>query len=289
VPDLSFVATANVVLMCGAVPVFADIDPENLCLAPGDIDRCLTSRTRAILPVHLYGHPADMTAINAVAARHGLLVIEDAAEAHGAAVLGRKVGSLGHCAAFSFYGNKLLTTGEGGMVTTNDAALAERCRTLRDHAMSKTKRYWHHEPGYNYRITNLQAAIGCAQLQRADELIDGRGEICSWYGEELAGILGMMVNRASSWATPVRWLMCAEIDGLDEARRDVLMARLRTRGVDTRPYFYPMSDMPYFKRADTHVAHRASAMGLNLPTYLGLGRADVATICRALKEEMASL
>ena len=288
VPDLSFIATANTVLMCGATPVFADIDEENLCLAPADLERCLTARTRAIIPVHLYGHPAEMTAINAFAERNNLLVIEDAAESHGAAIGEEKVGSLGHCATFSFYGNKLLTTGEGGMVTTNDAALAERCRTLRDHAMSKTKRYWHNELGYNYRITNLQAAIGCAQLERAGELLEGRAEICRWYGEELSGVPGMTVNRKSPWATPVRWLMCAEIEGLDEAQRDDLIQRLRGRGIDTRPYFYPMSDMPYFKPAATPVAHKVSLSGINLPTYVGLTREDIAAISRVLKEEALS-
>ena len=139
IPDFSFIATANAVLECGAKPVFADIEADTLCLDAADVARLVTSRTRAIMPVHLYGHPADMDAINAVAKRHGLIVIEDAAEAHGARVYGRRVGGLGDCAAFSFFGNKILTTGEGGMITTNDDALAARCRTLRDHAMSKGK------------------------------------------------------------------------------------------------------------------------------------------------------
>jgi perosamine synthetase len=286
VPDLSFIATANAVLMSSATPVFADIEDETLCLSSASLERCISPRTRAVMPVHLYGHPADMAAINAVAERHGLIVIEDAAEAHGAAIGAKRVGSLGRCATFSFYGNKNLTTGEGGMITTDDHALAERCRQLRDHSMSKMRRYWHEELGYNYRITNLQAALGCAQLERADELLGERRRICAWYHEELANLRGVTLNRAANWATPSHWLACIEVEGLNDARRADLMQRLRVRGVDTRPYFYPMSDMPYMKTADTPVSHAVSARGLNLPTYLGLTREDVTVISSHVRAEI---
>ncbi|MCC7523897.1 MAG: DegT/DnrJ/EryC1/StrS aminotransferase family protein, partial [Chitinophagaceae bacterium] len=181
VPDLSFVATVNTILQAGAVPVFADIDPYNLCMDPRELEKVITSRTKAIMPVHLYGHPADMNAINAIAEKHNLLVIEDAAEAHGASIHGRKVGNWGVCGSFSFYGNKNITTGEGGMITTNDEALYNRLRHLRDHAMSKEKRYWHTECGYNYRMTNLQAALGCAQLERIDALMERKRQIFKIY------------------------------------------------------------------------------------------------------------
>jgi perosamine synthetase len=288
-PDLSFIATANAVLMSGAKPIFADIDPETLCLEPPEIERRLSSRTRAIIPVHLYGHPADMRAINAIAAKHGLVVIEDAAEAHGAGIDGAKVGGFGRCAAFSFYANKNMTTGEGGMITTNDARLAARSRSLRDHAMSSTRRYWHEELGYNYRMTNLQAALGCAQLERADELAGGREEICGWYREALSDLKGARFNRAAAWAKPAYWLACLEIDGLRDDRRAVLMRALRQRGVDTRPYFYPMSAMPYLEAATTPVAHAIAEKGLNLPTYLGLTRSDVLKICGVVHEEVSAL
>lgn len=284
VPDLSFIATANSVLMCGAIPVFADIDPVTLCLAPSEIERLCTERTRALMPVHLYGHPADMTAILEIAERRGLLVIEDAAEAHGASLNGRKVGGFGTCATFSFYGNKNLTTGEGGMITTNDDALAARVRRLRDHAMSLERRYWHEELGYNYRLTNIQAALGCAQLERAQELLGGRSRIFDWYAEELRGANGITLNRAAEGAKPCYWMVCAEFEGLEEERRARLMAQLKERGVDSRPYFYPMSDMPYFERANTPVAHQVSQRGINLPTYVDLTRDDVAIIGQAVRE-----
>lgn len=284
VPDLSFIATANAVLLSGAKPVFADIDQENLCLAPADLVRCLSPRTKAIMPVHLYGHPAEMDAINAIAQAHGLYVIEDAAEAHGAHISGCSVGNMGDCAIFSLYGNKTLTTGEGGAITTNDDNMNERCRVLRDHAMSKDKRYWHNEAGYNYRLTNLQAAVGCAQLQRAPSLISARQKIHGWYSEAFSNVNGIRLNRVSPWATPSYWMICAEFDGLDEDGRDRLMQALHVRGVDTRPYFYPMSDMPYFDEAETPVAHALFAQGINLPTYVDLTQDDVRTIAGIVKE-----
>jgi len=279
VPDLSFIATANAVLMAGATPVFCDIDAHTLCLDPALIEARVTERTRAVMPVHLYGHPADMAAINALARRHGLKVIEDAAEAHGAEVDGRRVGGLGDCGTFSFYGNKNLTTGEGGMITSNDAAFIERCRLLRDHAMSPARRYWHEELGYNYRMTNLQAALGCAQLDRAAELLGGRRALFAEYSKRLGDRPGLRLNRTAPWARNGYWLVCVEMEGLTEERRATVMQNLRERGVDTRPYFYPMSAMPYFSPAQTPVAHAASASGFSLPTYMGLEADDIDYIC----------
>ncbi|MGF7159319.1 perosamine synthetase [Rhodoligotrophos appendicifer] len=289
VPDLSFIATANAVLMAGATPVFCDVDPFTLCLDPRLLEGLLTGRTKAIMPVHLYGHPADMRAIVDVANRHGLLVIEDAAEAHGATIEGQPVGSFGACGTFSFYGNKNLTTGEGGMVVTDDGLLAQRCRLLRDHAMSGQRRYWHQELGYNYRMTNLQAAVGCAQLDRAEALLGGRRALFKLYQDRLASHPGLRLNRTANWAGNSFWMVCVEIDGLDEARRDAFMGLLKQRGVDTRPYFHPMSDMPYLRAADTPQAHRLSPIGLNLPTYVGLEDRDVDAIVGTLVQTAREL
>ena len=282
IPDLSFIATANAVLMSGAKPVFCDIDSETLCIDPDAIEALITPNTKAIIPVHLYGHPANMPAITRISAAHDLEVIEDAAEAHGAEIDGLRVGRFGHCATFSFYGNKNLTTGEGGMITTNDAELAERLRMLRDHAMSATERYWHMELGYNYRITNLQAAVGCAQLERADELLNGRAEVYEMYASALAATSGIRINRTANWAHNTYWMVCAEINGLCQEKRHECMRELRERGIDTRPYFYPMSDMPYLEPAPTPVAHAVSQIGINLPTYIGLTEADVGYISEQL-------
>lgn len=284
VPDLSFIATANAIVHAGATPVFADIDPENLCLSPSDLEKRMTPKTKAIMPVHLYGHPADMAAIGNFAAAHGLHVIEDAAEGHGASIAGRRVGSFGTCATFSMYANKIMTTGEGGVITTDDPALAERCKYLRDHAMSKEKRYWHTEVGFNYRMTNLQAALGCAQLRRSVELLRARANIHDWYKDSLAGS-GIVLNRKSPWASPSYWMICAEFPGIDIIGREAIMAELRKCGVDTRPYFYPMSDMPFFTQADTPQTHEAYFRGINLPCYVGLAEDDVRNISAIVIEK----
>lgn len=288
VPDLSFIATANAVLHAGATPVFVDVDPETLTLDAADFEMAISEKTKAVIPVHLYGHPADMKAIQAVAARHKLVVIEDAAEAHGATAYGKPAGSWGNCATFSFYGNKNITTGEGGMITTNDDDLNTRCRYLRDHAMSKDKRYWHTEMGFNYRMTNLQAALGCAQLERAPELLRKRSDLFHWYTEELGDVPGVHLNRTKPWATNSFWLICMEYDGwTSELKRESFMQRLRISGVDSRTYFFPMSDMPYLQASrPTPVAHRRYVQGVNLPTYFDLTREQVALICKNAREAL---
>lgn len=283
IPDLSFVATANAVLMAGAKPVFCDIDPDTLCIDPLKIEMLITERTRAIMPVHLYGQPADMLRINQIAKLYGLRVIEDAAEAHGSAIGDQRVGSLGDCGTFSFYANKNMTTGEGGMITTNDAALAKDLRNLRDHAMSPTKRYWHERMGFNYRMTNLQAAVGCAQIEQIDGFLTQRRALFQGYASRLGGLNNIRLNREAAGTRNSFWMVCMEIDGIEAETRDQIGAALKERGVDTRPYFYPMSDMPYLDKADTPVAHKAAAQGLNLPTFLQLKDDDLDYICDAIR------
>lgn len=282
-PDLSFIATANATVLTGAHPVFCDVDKDSLCIDPTKIEALITPLTKAIIPVHLYGHTADMTAIMKIAERHGLFVLEDAAEAHGSALETQRTGGLGHCGTFSFYANKNITTGEGGMITTNDDELAREIRILRDHAMSPDKRYWHDRMGFNYRMTNLQAALGCAQMEQMEEFLVKRRSLYKGYAARLAGVPGIRLNREAPGTTNSFWMICAEFDGIDAAERDGVCAQLRLKGVDTRPYFYPMSDMPYLEGpADTPVAHAASARGINLPTYLELTETDLDVICDAV-------
>ena len=289
IPDLTFIATANAVAYTGAQPVMVDIDPETLCLDPGAVERAITPRTRAIIPVHLYGHPAAMDAINTIASKNDLVVIEDAAEAHGAEYKGRRVGSLGRCGVFSFYGNKIITTGEGGMITTDDEVLCQTAKRLRDHAMHPNRRYWHGEIGYNYRMTNLQAALGMAQLKRIDEFSRRRREIMEWYRAGLGHRAELRLNCEATWAANAYWMVCLEVDGMNEASRQSLMADLRARGVDSRPYFYPVSDMPMYPSADTPVAHRVSPRGINLPTFVALSREQVDYICAAVERALDGL
>lgn len=278
IPDLTFIATANVVAYTGATAVPVDIDAHSLCIDVEAIRRAITPRTRAIIPVHLYGQPARMDQIVSLAAEYGLHVVEDAAEAHGAEYRGRRVGSIGDCGVFSFYGNKIITSGEGGMLTTNQRELYLKAKLLRDHAMSPERRYWHTEVGYNYRMTNLQAALGLAQLERIDSFIERRRQIMGWYRSELASQPRLHLNREDDVSKSVYWMVCLEISGMTQATREQLMLALKKEGVDCRPYFYPISDMPMYARADTPVAHDVSVRGINLPSYYDLTQADVISI-----------
>jgi len=278
VPDLTFVATANAVAYTGATPVLADIDADTLCIDPASVKSLISKRTKAIIPVHLYGHPADMDALIEIGDANGLDIIEDAAEAHGAEYKGRRVGGLGKCGVFSFYGNKVITTGEGGMLTTNNREFYQRARRLRDHAMSPQRRYFHEERGFNYRITNLQAALGVAQLERIEDFLDRRAEIMSWYNSEIATTENVRLNRVKNWAKSAFWMICLEVDWLDEPRRDVFMQALKNRGIDTRPYFCTMSSMPMYKQSPLPISVRKAQVGLNLPSYYELTKLEVQRI-----------
>lgn len=286
VPDLTFIAPANAVTYTGAKPVFADINPETWCIDPVDIEKKITKKTKAIIPVHLYGHPADMDAINEIANKYGLYVIEDAAEAHGAVYKGKKVGSLGNCGIFSFYGNKIITTGEGGMLTTNDESLYERAKFLRDHAMSKERRYWHTEVGFNYRMTNIQAALGLAQLKRIDELIEKKRQIFNWYKEFLCDINSITLNPEKEWAKNVFWMVCIVLGNEVSMSRDELMHILKIKGIDTRPFFYPISEMPMYKNKSIYnnpITKRISERGINLPSGVNLTKEEITYIVKTIK------
>jgi perosamine synthetase len=284
VPDLTFIATSNAVKYTGAKPIIVDILEDTLCIDPAAIENAITPKTRAIIPVHLYGHPADMEKINQIAIAHNLLVLEDAAEAHGAEINGRRVGGLGTAAAFSFYGNKIITSGEGGMVTTDKEELYVKMKFLRDHAMSKEKRYWHTEVGFNYRMTNLQAALGVAQLERIDELLQKRNQIFNWYSKYLSDIDAITLNYTADWAKSVYWMICIELKNTNANDRNILMDGLKKNGIDCRPYFYPMSDMPFMQEANTPVAHKKSRVGFNPPSYFEMTEEHVKYICLKIME-----
>jgi len=270
IPDLTFAATINTVLHANATPVIVDIEKESWCIDPKEIRKAITPKTKAIIPVHIYGQSCDMGAIMSIAKEHNLKVIEDCAEAHGAKYDGQKVGSFGDIGCFSFFGNKVITTGEGGMCVTNDIELDEKMRILRDHGMSKTKRYWHDLVGYNYRLTNLQAAIGLAQLERIEDIHKNRRKYEKNY-REILDIDKFTFQNDCENRTRITWLVSILID--ERINRDEYILKLKGKGIDARPFFYPLSDMeiykPYCKSA-THIAHKISKIGLNLPTYESL-------------------
>lgn len=289
VPDVTFVATANAVAYTGAKPVMVDISPDTLCICPEAIKAAITPKTRAIIPVHLYGHPADMDEINSIAKTHGLLVIEDAAEAHGAEYKGQRVGSFGNAAVFSFYGNKIVTTGEGGMITTDDPEFHAKARFLRDQAMSKEKRYWHDAIGFNYRMTNLQAAIGLAQMESIDVMLERRRQIFAQYCNAIETSDNVRLNHTANYARNVYWMICLEDDAFDDHTRSVFMQRLRENGIDTRPYFYPMTQMPMYKTTTPPVAARKSAIGINLPTYHDISPEEIERVAKAVNRELRAI
>lgn len=275
VPTLTFIATANAVRYAGATPVFVDSEPLTWNLDPDAVEAAITERTRAIIPVHLYGHPADMAAIMTIAERHGLAVVEDAAEAHGALCRGRRVGSIGGIGVFSFYGNKIVTTGEGGMLTTDNAEIADRVRMLRDHGMSRERRYIHPVLGYNYRLTNLQSAIGVAQMEKIDIVLAGRAEMARQYRQGLEGISGLAIPAVAPWASHAFWLYSILIDeshfGMS---RDGLMATLSEAGIDSRPLFPCVHQQPIYNTGEHFpVAEDLSRRGLSLPAPVG-GRVE---------------
>lgn len=284
VPTLTFVATANAVHYTGATPVFVDSEPTTWNLDPAMLSRAVTGRTRAIIPVHLYGHPADLQPILEVAEGHQLHVIEDAAEAHGAQYRGRRVGSFGTLNCFSFYGNKIVTTGEGGIITTDDDALAGKMRHLRDHGMSPERRYWHPVIGYNYRMTNLQAALGVAQMERVEKFIEKKRWIAQTYNRYLGKVPGLVLPPAMEWARPVYWMYSVLVTDEFGLSRDGLMSHLRAQHIDSRPFFYPIHTMPpYWSEAAFPVAEKLSREGINLPSAVTLTEPDIQRVAEAMQ------
>ena len=270
IPDLTFAATINAVLHANATPVIVDVEEDSWCISPQEVENAITSKTKAIIPVHLYGQPCDMDAIMKIAKKYKLKVIEDCAQAHGAMFKKQKVGSFGDIGCFSFYGNKVLTTGEGGMCTTNNPILNKKIRILRDHGMSREKKYWHDVVGFNYRMTNLQAAIGVAQLERIESIHKNRREYENCYRTALSKKNFTFQNNLDN-RQRITWLVSFLID--KDTNREEYIDNLREKGMDARAFFYPLSDMEIYKEyccSSTPVTKKIASLGLNLPTYESL-------------------
>ena len=298
-PTFTIVSCALPVVLAGATPVLVDSDPRTWTLDPKQVASKVTPRTRAIMPVHIYGHPADMDPLLKLAERHGLALIEDAAEAHGAEYLSRggwrRCGSFGTTSCFSFYANKLVTTGEGGMLLTDDPQLAERSRRLRNLGFLSSPRFLHYEVGYNFRLTNLQAALGLAQLERLGQIVERKRWLGRAYTERLRDVAGLQLPVEEPWARSVYWMygvvLDAEQTGLD-AR--TFAERLAARGVETRPFFLGMHEQPVFHARGLFagerypVAERLARQGLYLPSGLGLQECELDAVCRALREALVA-
>ena len=301
-PTFTIVSCGLAVLYQGATPVVVDVDPRTWQMDPDQVAAAITPRTRAIMPVHIYGHPVDMDPILALAERHGLAVIEDAAEVHGAEYLSgrdgpsptwRRAGSFGDLSTFSFYANKLITTGEGGMVLTDDDRLAERLRSLRNLCFQRERRFLHEEVGFNYRFTNVQAAIGLGQLERMDEIVAMKRRMGEGYTARLRHLPGLALPVEEPWARTVYWMYALVLDeatGIDAAE---LARRLRARGVDTRPFFLGLHEQPVFRVRglfrDVKLPHaeRIARQGLYLPSGLTLTEEQMDTVARAVEDALA--
>jgi perosamine synthetase len=288
VPTLTYVATANAVRYCGARPVFIDAEADTWNLDPSAIESKITPRTKGVIVVHLFGHPVDMAVIRSIADRHGLFVVEDAAQAHGAECRGRRVGSFGDVATFSFYGNKIITTGEGGMVLTNQSRIADRVRLLKSQGMDPQRRYWFPVIGYNYRMTNVAAAIGLGQLEKIAWHLDRRSEVAGWYREELRAVSGLKWQVEHSWARHVWWMFSVVLDNDVPVERDQVMAELRKREIETRPLVIPIHTLPPYREIAGPgifpVAEGLAQQGISLPTWAKLTRDDVRYVCDSLIE-----
>lgn len=290
VPNLTFVAVANTVKYCGANPVFVDSNRSYWNMDPLELESRLTEKTKAIVAVHSYGHPCDMDPILKIAKDHDLYVIEDGAEAHGARYKGRFVGSIGDISAFSFYGNKIVTTGEGGICLTNDEVISERMSILRDHGMRKDKKYWHEIIGFNYRMTNLQAAIGIAQLAKIEDFIRRRKVMSANYIRLLKPLIDddlIELRVDMPWAEPVCWMFSILIGEEYKHKRDNLISVLKQRGIDSRPLFYPLSQMPPYKNEGKFpVSEDLSRRGISLPSSVKLTEEELERVVDALDSEL---
>lgn len=271
IPDLTFAATINAVIHANATPVIVDVEKNSWCIDPIQIEKSITSKTKAIIPVHLYGQVCNMGKIMLLAKKYNLKVVEDCAEAHGASFKDRKVGSFGNIGCFSFYGNKVLTTGEGGMCTTNSKEIIEQIRLLRDHGMSKSKRYFHEVVGYNYRMTNLQAAIGVAQLERAEAIHKNRTSYEYLYRKIMPSSFEFQKN--INGRNRITWLVSFLVGKNSDYNRDQLISIFLEKGIDARPFFYTLSEMNIYSKyaqQDNIHAKGISRSGISLPTYESL-------------------
>ena len=297
VPDLTWIASAAPISYVGATAVFADIDEDTWCLSAESVKACLTKKTKAVLPVDLYGGVPDYAALRAVADEHGLKVIEDAAEAIGSEFDGRKAGALGEIAAFSFHGSKTFTTGEGGMLVTDDDTIHARVMHLRDHGRTPGDIHFRNlEVAFKYKMPPVAAAIGLAQVERAEELVARKREIFEWYREALTGVEGITLNHESANTKNTYWMVTALLDPMLEWPNEKLMAALDAEGINSRPMFHPLSSLPaYDGQADAlaarkrnEVSYRLSPWGINLPSAMNLTREQVQRVADTLRRLLAS-
>lgn len=285
IPTFTMIATANAVTYTGAKPVLVDSEPNTWNINVKKIEEKITHRTKVIMPVHTYGHPADMDKILDIAKKYNLYVVEDAAEAHGSEYQGRKIGSIGDIACFSFYANKIITTGEGGMLTTDNEEMAKIARGLRGHAFSEERHFWHNYIGFNYRMTNLQAAIGLAQMEKFDENVRRRIQNAKLYNSMLKNIKGITLPPQTKGVKNVYWMYSILVNDEFDITRDELRKKLAKRGIETRTFFIPIHLQPiYFRRYNERfpVAEELCGRGMYLPSASTLTKEEIEYVVESI-------
>ena len=292
VPDITWIASAAPVSYVGATPVFADVDENTWCLSATSFEECITPRTKAVIPVDLYGNLPDMDALRDVAERHNVAIIEDAAEAMGSEYKGGKGGSFGATGVFSFHGSKTMTTGEGGMLVTDDEELFRRALFLRDHGRPPgDKLFCNTEIAYKYKMSSMQAALGLAQLERIEELVDCKRRIFGWYEQELSGVEGVILNHEAPGTKNTYWMVTAILDPKFGLEKVQVMDLMNEKNIDCRPFFHPLSSIPAYEgseqaqvaRQRNHVSYRISPYGVNLPCGMQMTEAQVKYVSDSLK------
>lgn len=292
VPEATWIATAAPISYVGATPIFADIDPLTWCLSPQAFEACLSPRTKAVIPVDLYGGVPDWDAIRAIANRHHVFIIEDAAEAIGSEYKGRKAGSFGETGVFSFHGSKTLTTGEGGMLVTDREDVYQRVLQLRDHGRRPGDTlFWNYEVAHKYKMSSMQAALGLAQLERIDELLARKIEIFRWYQEELKDLEEVSLNYQPPGSKNTYWMVTIIWTSRYDLSKVQLISLLKERNIDCRPFFFPLSSLPAYEhskealaaRQRNAVSYQISERSINLPSALNLSREDVKYVCDVLR------
>jgi perosamine synthetase len=292
-PTFTIISCAWPIVLAGATPVLVDSEPQTWTMDVAQIEARITPRTRAIMVVHIYGHPVDMHPVLEVAERYGLRIIEDAAEAHGAEYRGQRIGSFGESSAFSFYANKLVTTGEGGMLVLDDDGLAARARRMRNLGFQPGRRFLHNELGFNYRLTNLQAALALGQIERMADIVERKRRIGQAYTDRLSEVAGLTVQVQQPWARGVYWMYGLVLDESTGLNAEACASRLLSLGVETRPFFLGMHEQPVFHARGLFagqrypVAERIARQGLYVPSGVGLEEDQIDFVCAALRQVLA--
>lgn len=290
VPDITWIATVSAIKYVGATPVFADIESDTWVMDPKSVEKLITAKTKVIIPVHLYGHPVDMAPLYVLSLKYGIDILEDAAPSIGAEYNGKKTGSLGRAAAFSFQGAKAFVTGEGGIFVTNDKELLERARFFGDHGRDPSGFLSSIAIGYKYKMSNIQAALGLAQIDRAEEIVAKKRQIFNWYRDRLADIKGIDLNVERPWARNLFWMSSLVLHDSIDMTRIELMGRLKERNVDTRPFFSPISSFPMFKDIEVNnpVAYKVPLRGINLPSGHERTEEEIDYICAHIRDVLGA-